>query len=84
MLLLRRVTKKAAKLRNLLLNPGHGRSHPHNRALKAYCLRRIARGKEAKIAIIAWMRKLITVAHIPGSSAGRERGFHAATPALRG
>jgi transposase len=49
------------KLRNLLYMPVMGAATQHNPLLKAYYLRLVARGKEAKVAIIACMRKLIVI-----------------------
>ena len=49
------------KLRNLLYMPTMGAATQHNPVLKAYYQRLIARGKEAKVAIIACMRKLIVI-----------------------
>ena len=49
------------KLRNLLYMPVMGAATLHNPVLKAHYLRLIARGKEAKVAIIACMRKLIVI-----------------------
>jgi len=41
--------------------PVMGAATQHNPALKAHYQRLIARGKEAKVAIIACMRKLIVI-----------------------
>ena len=49
------------KLRNLLYMPVMGAATQHNPALKAYYQRLRAKGKEAKVAIIACMRKLIVI-----------------------
>jgi transposase len=49
------------KLRNLLFMPVMGAATQHNPALKAYCQRLRARGKQAKVALIACMRKLIVI-----------------------
>ena len=49
------------KLRNLLYMPVMGAATLHNPVLKAYYQRLLARGKEAKVAIIACMRKLIVI-----------------------
>jgi transposase len=49
------------KLRNLLYMPVMGAATRHNPVLKAYYQRLRARGKEAKVAIIACMRKLIVI-----------------------
>ena len=49
------------KLRNLLYMPIMGAATRHNPVLKAYYLRLRARGKQAKVAIIACMRKLIVI-----------------------
>jgi transposase len=49
------------KLRNLLYMPVMGAATLHNPVLKAHYQRLIARGKEAKVAIIACMRKLIVI-----------------------
>ena len=49
------------KLRNLLTMPVMGAATQHNPVLKAYYLRLIAKGKPAKVAIIACMRKLIAI-----------------------
>jgi transposase len=57
----RRIKGGRRKLRNLLYMPVMGAATQHNPVLKAYYLRLIARGKEAKVAIIACMRKLIVI-----------------------
>ena len=49
------------KLRNLLYMPVMGAATQHNPMLKAYYQRLRARGKEAKVALIACMRKLIVI-----------------------
>jgi transposase len=49
------------KLRNLLFMPILGASTQHNPVLKTYYDRLLARGKVAKVALIACMRKLITI-----------------------
>jgi len=49
------------KLRNLLYMPVMGAATRHNPVLKAYYQRLRARGKEAKVALIACMRKLIVI-----------------------
>jgi transposase len=49
------------KLRNLLYMPVMGAATQHNPVLKAYYQRLRARGKEAKVALIACMRKLIVI-----------------------
>jgi transposase len=49
------------KLRNLLFMPVMGAATQHNPVLKAYYQRLLARGKEAKVALIACMRKLIVI-----------------------
>ena len=49
------------KLRNLLYMPVMGAATQHNPVLKAYYERLRARGKEAKVALIACMRKLIVI-----------------------
>jgi transposase len=49
------------KLRNLLFVPLMGAATQHNSVLKAYYQRLRARGKEAKVALIACMRKLIVI-----------------------
>jgi len=49
------------KLRDLLYMPVMGAATQHNPVLKAYYARLRARGKEAKVAIIACMRKLIVI-----------------------
>ena len=49
------------KLRNLLYMPVMGAATQHNPVLKAYYQRLIARGKPAKVAIIACMRKMIVI-----------------------
>jgi transposase len=41
--------------------PIMGAATQHNPALKAYHQRLIARGKEAKVALVACMRKLIVI-----------------------
>jgi transposase len=57
----RRIKGGRRKLRNLLYMPVMGAATQHNPVLKAHYLRLIARGKEAKVAIIACMRKLIVI-----------------------
>ena len=49
------------KLRDLLYMPVMGAATQHNPVLKAYYARLRARGKDAKVAIIACMRKLIVI-----------------------
>jgi transposase len=49
------------KLRNLLFVPLMGAATQHNPVLKAYYQRLRAKGKEAKVALIACMRKLIVI-----------------------
>ena len=49
------------KLRNLLYMPVMGAATQHNPMLKVYYQRLIAKGKEAKVALIACMRKLIVI-----------------------
>jgi transposase len=49
------------KLRDLLYMPVMGAATQHNPVLKAYYQRLRAKGKEAKVAIIACMRKLIVI-----------------------
>jgi transposase len=49
------------KLRNLLFMPVLSAATRHNPVLKAYYLRLIARGKKAKVALVACMRKLIGI-----------------------
>ena len=49
------------KLRDLLYVPVMGAATRHNPVLKAYYQRLRARGKEAKVALIACMRKLIVI-----------------------
>jgi transposase len=49
------------KLRNLLFMPLVGAATQHNPVLKAYYRRLRAKGKEAKVAFIACMRKLIVI-----------------------
>ena len=49
------------KLRNLLYMPIMGAATQHNPVLKAFYQRLRARGKEAKVALIACMRKLIVI-----------------------
>jgi transposase len=49
------------KLRDLLYMPVMGAATQHNPVLKAYYQRLRARGKEAKVALIACMRKLIVI-----------------------
>ena len=49
------------KLRNLLYMPVMGAATQHNPVLKAYYLRLIAKGKHAKLAIVACMHKLIII-----------------------
>jgi transposase len=57
----RRIKGGRRKLRNLLYMPVMGAATQHNPVLKAYYLRLIAKGKPAKVAIIACMRKLIVI-----------------------
>jgi transposase len=57
----RRIKGGRRKLRNLLYMPIMGAATLHNPVLKAYYQRLIARGKEAKVAIVACMRKLIVI-----------------------
>ena len=47
--------------RNLLYMPVMGAATQHNPVLKAYYQRLRAKGKEAKVALIACMRKLIVI-----------------------
>jgi transposase len=49
------------KLRNLLYMPTMGAATQHNPVLKAYYQRLRANGKEAKVALVACMRKLIVI-----------------------
>ena len=49
------------KLRNLLYMPVMGAATQHNPVLKAYYQRLCDRGKEAKVVLIACMRKLIVI-----------------------
>lgn len=49
------------KLRNLLFMPVMGAATLHNPVLKAYYSRLRARGKAAKVALVACMRKLIVI-----------------------
>jgi transposase len=49
------------KLRNHLFMPVMGAATRHNPVLKTYYQRLIAKGKEAKVAIVACMRKLIVI-----------------------
>jgi transposase len=49
------------KLRNLLYMPVMGAATQHNPVLKAYYQRLIAKGKAAKLAIVACMHKLIVI-----------------------
>ena len=49
------------KLRKLLFMPVMGAATQHNPVLKAYYQRLRARGKQAKVALIACMRKLIVI-----------------------
>jgi transposase len=49
------------KLRNLLYMPVMGAATQHNPVLKAYYQRLRARGKQAKVALVACMRKLIVI-----------------------
>ena len=51
----------ASKLRNLLYMSVMGPATQHNPVLMAYYQRLRARGKEAKVALIACMRKLIII-----------------------
>jgi transposase len=57
----RRIKGGRRKLRNLLYMPVMGAATRHNPVLKAHYQRLLARGKEAKVAIIACMRKLIVI-----------------------
>ena len=49
------------KLRTLLFMPVLAAATRHNPVLKAYYQRLIARGKKAKVALTACMRKLISI-----------------------
>ena len=49
------------KLRNLLYMPVMGAATQHNPVLKAYYQRLRAKGKEAKVALVACMRKLVVI-----------------------
>jgi transposase len=49
------------KLRNLLFMPVMGAATQHNPVLKAHYQRLRAKGKEAKVALVACMRKLIVI-----------------------
>ena len=49
------------KLRKLLFMPIVGAATQHNPVLKAYYQRLIAKGKKAKVALVACMRKLIGI-----------------------
>lgn len=49
------------KLRNLLFTPIMGAATQHNPVLKAYYNRLIAKGKRAKVVLMACMRKLIAI-----------------------
>lgn len=49
------------KLRNLLYMPVMGAATQHNPVLKAYYQRLCAKGKEAKLALVACMRKLVVI-----------------------
>jgi Transposase IS116/IS110/IS902 family len=75
------------KLRNLLYMPVMGAATQHNPVLKAYYQRLRARGKEAKVALIACMRKLIVILNTmlardqtwnPPVRAAARAGLHAA------
>ncbi len=57
----RRIKGGRRKLRNLLYMPVMGAATQHNPVLKAYYQRLRAKGKEAKVALIACMRKLIVI-----------------------
>jgi transposase len=57
----RRIKGGRRKLRNLLYMPLMGAATQHNPVLKAYYQRLRAKGKEAKVALIACMRKLIVI-----------------------
>jgi transposase len=57
----RRIKGGRRKLRNLLYMPLMGAATQHNPVLKAYYQRLRARGKEAKVALVACMRKLIVI-----------------------
>jgi transposase len=52
------------KVRNLFYMACLGAATRHNPALKAYYRRLIARGKKAKVALVACMRKLIVILNI--------------------
>jgi transposase len=58
---LRSIKGGRRKLRNLLYMPVMGAATQHNPVLKAAYQRLIAKGKPAKVAIIACMRKLIVI-----------------------
>ena len=60
----RRIKGGRRKLRNLLYMPVMGAATQHNPMLKAYYQRLRARGKEAKVALIACMRKMIVILNI--------------------
>ena len=57
----RRIKGGRRKLRNLLYMPVMGAATQHNPVIKAYYQRLRARGKQAKVALIACMRKLIVI-----------------------
>ena len=48
-------------MRNLIYMPCLGAATQNNPVLKAYYQRLIAKGKEAKVALVACMRKLIVI-----------------------
>jgi transposase len=52
------------KLRNLLYMPIMGAATRHNPVLKTYYQRLRAKGKEAKVALVACMRKLIVILNV--------------------
>jgi transposase len=58
---LRHIKGGRRKLRNLIFIPVMGAATRHNPVLKAYYERLRAKGKEAKVALIACMRKLIVI-----------------------
>ena len=57
----RRIKGGRRKLRNLLYMPLMGAATQHNPMLKAYYQRLRAKGKAAKVALVACMRKLIVI-----------------------
>jgi transposase len=57
----RRIKGGRRKLRNLLYKPVMGAATRHSPVLKAHYQRLLAKGKKAKVALTACMRKLIGI-----------------------